>query len=136
MNVQHLKAVFLHDFENSRLKFTARVVSRHWEIIAIPAIPVPHQARVWLAKVQLSTELTDSRFLGSGWQFYRYQPDHFSWTLMDTSDTFDAALEGLSPELRLFCLLKTMASLAVQLTFLLVLYHVKQDRAGPTCLCS
>ena len=72
MDVKHLKEVFLHDFETSRLKFTARVVSHEWEVICVPAIPMPHRPRVWLAKMQLFSNLSDGRQRSSGWQFYRY----------------------------------------------------------------
>ncbi|CAE7769522.1 CML25 [Symbiodinium pilosum] len=116
MDVKHLKEVFLHDFETSRLKFTARVVSHEWEVICVPAIPMPHRPRVWLAKMQLFSNLSDGRQRSSGWQFYRYQPELFTWTLTEP-EAFDAALEGLSPELQVFCLLKTMANFGLRLTW-------------------
>eukprot|EP00439_Symbiodinium_sp_Y106_P046481 s4363_g5.t3 len=84
MNVQQLKAVFLHDFDRSRLKFSSR----------------------------------DGRKLSSGFHVYRYQQEFFTWHLISDSTAgtaFEVALEGLSAELRLFCLLKTLANFGVRL---------------------
>ncbi|CAE7453812.1 CML25 [Symbiodinium natans] len=117
MNVQHLQEVFLHDFEAGRLKFSARVASREWEILCIPAIPVLNRPQAWLAKLRLTTQLTDGRRLRSSWQFYRYAQELFTWHLLTDGKVFEVALEGLSPELQLFCLLKTMANFGVRLTW-------------------
>ncbi|CAE7233336.1 spop [Symbiodinium sp. CCMP2456] len=118
MNVQQLKAVFLHDFDRSRLKFSSRVTLNKWEIFCIPAIPIPHRLPAWLARVRLMTELKDGRKLSSGFHVYRYQQEFFTWHLISDSTAgtaFEVALEGLSAELRLFCLLKTLANFGVRL---------------------
>mmetsp|Transcript_24736 Transcript_24736/g.50875 ORF Transcript_24736/g.50875 Transcript_24736/m.50875 type:complete len:473 (-) Transcript_24736:93-1511(-) len=118
MNVQQLKAVFLHDFDRSRLKFSSRVALKKWEIFCIPAIPIPHRLPAWLARVMLLTELEDGRKLSSGFHVYRYQQEFFTWHLISDSTAgtaFEVALEGLSAELRLFCLLKTLANFGVRL---------------------
>ena len=61
--------VFLHDFEAGRLKFSARVASREWEILCIPAIPVLNRPQAWLAKLRLTTQLTDGRRRPAGFFF-------------------------------------------------------------------
>jgi len=52
----------------------------------------------------------------SEWQYYRYQAQFFTWTLAEQAD-FETALDGLTQEVRLFCLLKTMANFGVKLTW-------------------
>ena len=98
MNVQQLKAVFLHDFDRSRLKFSSRVALKKWEIFCIPAIPIPHRLPAWLARVMLLTELEDGRKLSSGFHVYRYQQEFFTWHLISDSTAgtaFEAPFVGL-----------------------------------------
>ena len=104
MNVQQLKAVVLHDFDRSRLKFSSRVALKKWEIFCIPAIPIAHRLPAWLARVRLLTELEDGRKLSSGFHVYRYQQEFFTWQLI-SDGTAGPAFEAPFSLSRLFLFL-------------------------------
>ncbi|CAK9038399.1 unnamed protein product [Durusdinium trenchii] len=132
MNVDHLKEVFLHDFNYSRMRFSAKIVKRDWDILCIPGLPGRHQD--WLARARLKNTLRSARFddergkqeedqLEEGHirevvdeQCYIFDREHFTWALAEES-LFEKALEALSPEVKLFAILKTMANFGQRLSW-------------------
>lgn len=123
MNVQHLKDIFLHDFSYSRLTFSSKVLRRDWEVLCIPDLPQGrHQD--WLARVCLNTLLSpvdpvdqpDQPRQRTDLHTYRYVKESFTWTLDDDCQ-FDQALNGLSPEVKLFALLKSEGNFGQRLSW-------------------
>jgi len=116
MNIEHLKEIFLRDFTYSRRNFTSKILHRDWEILCIPDLPGRQQN--WLAQVKLTTQLArmNSEMETKDVHRYRYVQESFTW-ILDDDCHFDEALNGLSPEVKLFALLKSEGNFGQRLSW-------------------
>jgi Ca2+-binding EF-hand superfamily protein len=93
------------------------------EATVIPAAPAnsdempAREDRVWLAKLVQIVTLRNKKAQREDPVYYMYKHADMSWVAMDSESVFNSSMEALSPELRVFCQLKTEANFGLEINW-------------------
>jgi len=123
LKTAHMKYVPLH---------LGRVREVKFEVLCVPmgdefADP---ESRIWLGEVLRKVVYKSGKITVEAPSYYAYKRDDFSWKPMIASRSsamapggtlFEEALQALTPEIRLFCLLKTEANFGYELNWEMIL---------------